>query len=192
MAAQKTFGSRDLRRQILSYGGKTCKDLTDDYKGCVPPFRYRNAQTGQLKLCYKECYENMALWLEPLLANLPTSYVIKVKSSENGKARKVTGEIKYGKKLAITDRMNPQYIDVRWVDVQPYYYSAIQYAKSAKYAERDATFLMIEIHDRIGSSSQQTLSFPGSPLWDRFAPYIRHGRLALNFGSLIGRQQEKD
>lgn len=202
-AVQKTFGSRDLRRKIMSYGGKTCKDLTDDYKGCVQPFRYRNAQTGQLKLCYKECYDNLAVWLEPLLANRPTSYVIKV-AAEHGKARKVTGEIKYGKKLAISAGEQPGIVEVGWVDAAAdyYYYGSMHYAKSVKdgalkaqdiMRERNATMLNIRIlHNMIGNQNpDDTLSFPGNPTWNRLAPYIRFGELKLILVHIVAAKQNK-
>lgn len=194
-AAQKTFGSRDLRRQILSYGGKTCRDLTDDYKGCVPPFRYRNSQTGQVKICYKECYQNMDKWLQPMLSNLPTRYEKKVKTAA-GKTQKIAGDLTYSDILYILfdAEVDSEFVHLTWSSDDPDHERNSSNTIAVPASAKDAAVIVRDLMHKIGATSLvihlgepldlEGLSFPGNAIWNRFAPHIARdldGDLHLDF-----------
>lgn len=73
--AQKVLHKQGLLPQILSFAGKNCEDLSDGYRNCRPPFRYKNSATGETRDCARACYEHAAEWIGPLLQTLPTRAV---------------------------------------------------------------------------------------------------------------------
>lgn len=72
MSAEKIFQKHGFQREILSMAKKSCYELTDRYRKCRPPYRYKNSATGETRECFKECYEHAAEWLKHLLQNMPT------------------------------------------------------------------------------------------------------------------------
>lgn len=72
MAAEKVLHKRGMLTDILHMASKNCGELTNGYQDCRPPFRYKNSATGEVRECFKACYEHSAEWLRPLLQNIPS------------------------------------------------------------------------------------------------------------------------
>lgn len=209
-SAKTVLDNRDLKRHILSMSTKNCHELTNAYRHCIPPFRYRNMVTGSVRSCYKDCYANVHIWLTLLLQSLPKTYELSMRTTcagEKGscKRRKVDHTVYRGTlDLFASDRhlgIDSNLVEVAWWVVDEDQDRAsfakafdLYFPKSPQDAalyvkklldESPTKVFTISLPDSsLGARNDQVLSFPGNPTWQRFARLIRFGKLTFDFSGM--------
>lgn len=200
--AEKVLHKRGQLSAILSYAEKNCEDLSDGYRNCRPPFRYKNAATGKTRECFRECYEHAAEWLTPLLQNLPRRTIVSWAGGSTEvavtQAKEPYWVIRYN-----TSGAAP-YISIEMRDnttnpkeeLRPMGKADIFFPESTRQAAKIAQNLLQEVKKSVELEVRLNLnrddyeavdenredlvfSFPGNEPWTRFAPFVSFGALLL-------------
>lgn len=190
------FIGKDVSKRIFEYSKKSCRDLTEDYSTCRPPFRYRNAVTGETRQCARDCLENLAQWLTPLLVNRPTTLEIQWRYGDL-----VTYPLKYEKLAVPFVEVGEKYITIsfrtpsRYQAENEYFFlgieQAVQFLQNTiiarlKVQRTIILELALPMPDALEGRGGRTESarFPGNDAWTRFASFISHrGQIDLRLDS---------
>ncbi len=171
-----------------------CRNLTDDYRNCKPPFRYHNSQTKQVRDCNKECYNNAAAWLMPLLQSMPTK--VQVHRSD-GTSKLVNYDLPEEPYFVVTNLPKQREILVQMQNNKKYdreYEMKLSRNIKGTYFPESVKATAETVQEllrpyRTGSdvdivikrdefldyqlNGDETFTFPGNDVWNRFAKFCK-------------------
>lgn len=64
--------SRSVYGEVVKFVGPNCKEVTNYYKNCRPPFRFSHGKFATS--CCAECMKHLSEWLVPLLKTIPKNF----------------------------------------------------------------------------------------------------------------------
>ncbi len=168
---------KDVRSQIHSYLGPSCKVLTRNYEDCRPPFKFTNSSSGITRSCREDCFQHMSQWLTPLLENMPTTMVLSFTSSrprmvlkleEDRPVKFLVQKEGHGAKIDAAQHhysLNAMKATGKTLNLLKDSNSGVSIWLPFEVPEKEMGHVKDELH---------SVEFPGNPGWSRFVKFVKY------------------